>query len=82
MDISGFGDFSNLFAIYAKVFYTLADNLYTEEIYMLVEVVKNEIIRLVEEQDDINWLLDTLELVGGDSVEIVKEYVNGTKTVE
>lgn len=49
---------------------------------MLVEVVKNEIIRLVEEQDDINWLLDTLELVGGDSVEIVKEYVNGTKTGE
>lgn len=45
---------------------------------MLIEVVKKEIQKLVEEQDDINWLLDTLELVGGDTVEIVKEYVKSS----
>lgn len=45
---------------------------------MLIEVVKKEIQKLVEEQDDINWLLDTLELVGGDTVEIVKEYIKSS----
>ena len=45
---------------------------------MLIEVVKKEIQKLVEDQDDINWLLDTLELIGGDSVEIVKQYVKSS----
>ena len=45
---------------------------------MLIEVVKKEIQKLVEEQHDINWLLDTLKLIGGDSVEIVKQYVKSS----
>ena len=45
---------------------------------MLIEAVKKEIQKLVEDQDNINWLLDTLELVGGDSVEIVKEYIKSS----
>lgn len=70
-----------IFQIYLQFmlkFSILLPITYMEEIYMLVEAVKNEIIRLVEEQDDINWLLDTLELIGGDSVEIVKEYVKSS----
>ena len=45
---------------------------------MLIDVIKQEIHRLVEEQENVDWLLDTLELVGGNPVEIVKEYTKSS----
>lgn len=45
---------------------------------MLIEVIKKEIYKIVEDQENVSWLLDTLELVGGDPVEIVKEYTKSS----
>lgn len=47
---------------------------------MLVEQIKQEIEWMLQDVNDVNSLLDAYEALGGDSLKLVSEYVEQTKT--
>lgn len=47
---------------------------------MLVEQIKQEIELMLHNVKDVNSLLDAYEALGGDSVKLVREYVEQTKS--